>query len=254
MKQLNYSKLAKHYDILEGRSEKSNLRVNHLLKKILIKNKCKKILDFSCGTGAQAGFLRDNGFIITAIDKNKEMLKIAKKKHKRVNFHLGDMRTSFFGKYDAVITIFNSISHLSKKEFRTSLRNISKNLKKDGLYLFDIFNINFLKRNPPGKRISIAKQIGNEAYVVFSNYHLNTKTNIYSICEKRFIQKGKEGIKASIENWEQSTYSIEDIKNILADGGFTILEALDSKGKPFNKTKSLMMLIIARKTNSSQDI
>ena len=53
------------------------------------------------------------------------------------------MRTAHIGEFDAVITIFNSIGHLTKADFEIALRNIHRNLKKDGLYIFDIANLTY---------------------------------------------------------------------------------------------------------------
>src|SRR5690606_20096416 len=59
----------------------------------------------------------------------------------------GDMRTTYAGEFDAVITIFNAIGHLTRHDFEKALRNIHRNLKRGGIYLFDIFNLNYLIKN-----------------------------------------------------------------------------------------------------------
>ena len=58
-----------------------------------------------------------------------------------VKFIDGDMRTLKAGKFDAVITIFNAVGHLTKASFVKAMKNIHQNLKSGGIYVFDILNL-----------------------------------------------------------------------------------------------------------------
>lgn len=73
------------------------------------------------------------------------MLKIARTKatsiKRGIQFFDGDMRYIKVGKFDTAITMFNAIGQLTKDEFEEALRNIYSNLKDDGIYVFDIFNL-----------------------------------------------------------------------------------------------------------------
>ena len=77
------------------------------------------------------------------------MLKIAKQKAKlkqlKIEFLQGDCRTVHAGQFDAVITIFNAIGHLTREDFKLTIQNINRNLNPGGLYIFDIFNLDYLK-------------------------------------------------------------------------------------------------------------
>ena len=48
------------------------------------------------------------------------------------------------GQFDAVITIFNAVGHLTKQDFKKAIQNIYTNLNDRGLYVFDIYNLNYL--------------------------------------------------------------------------------------------------------------
>ena len=52
------------------------------------------------------------------------------------------MRTIKLGTADACITMFNAIGHISKNDFKQTIQNVFHNLKDDGIYVFDIFNLN----------------------------------------------------------------------------------------------------------------
>ena len=58
-----------------------------------------------------------------------------------IPFEVADMRTAHKGQFDAVISIFSAIGHLTITDFEIALKNISANLKSHGLYIFDIFNL-----------------------------------------------------------------------------------------------------------------
>ena len=45
------------------------------------------------------------------------------------------MRDAQLGKFDEVIIIFNTIGHLTKHDFETTLNNVRVNLKPDGIYI-----------------------------------------------------------------------------------------------------------------------
>src|SRR3989344_8495553 len=146
IKQYNYDKLAEYYDVLELKASNNYEQKNDFLDKIFKKNKVKTVLDMTCGTGAQAIGIHKRGYKVTASDISKGMLEVAKKKAKGldIKFYHGDIRTSQFGKFDAVIAIFNAIGHLSKKEFEEAIGNVSKNLNRSGCFIFDIFNLDFM--------------------------------------------------------------------------------------------------------------
>jgi 2-polyprenyl-3-methyl-5-hydroxy-6-metoxy-1,4-benzoquinol methylase len=82
---------------------------------------------------------------VTGSDISSGMLKIAKRKASQeklnIKFLQGDMRNIRVGKFDAAITIFNAIGHLTKAGFEKTMRNIYQNLNAGGIYVFDIINL-----------------------------------------------------------------------------------------------------------------
>lgn len=118
----HYDKDASQYDIF---NEKNSALINHTLEKILRKYKVRTVLDLTCGTGSQVFWLTQCGYQVMGSDINTRMLTIAKRKAKQekrsLKFIKGDMRTSKLGEFDAVITIFNAIGHLTKSNFEKIL-------------------------------------------------------------------------------------------------------------------------------------
>ena len=73
-------------------------------------------------------FLTQYGFVVTGTDFSPKLLDIARAKTKKekldIRFIDGDMRRLKVGKFDAVITIFNAIGHLTTDDFENAIKNI----------------------------------------------------------------------------------------------------------------------------------
>lgn len=247
MKCYNYTTFAEFYDYIELDKDKVK-SLNEFLNRLLKTFKVKTVLDMTCGTGVQVEYLSKKGYELTASDLNKEMLCIAKKKCPKINFHQGDMRNAKYGEFDAVMTIFNAIGHLSKKDFEKAMRNIFDNLNNNGIYIFDIFNLDFMKKSFINHEfIDVAKEVKDMKFVRFNDNKLDSENGIMHINQRTFIQKGKDKIKEIKENWDMQIYSSEELKEMLERNGFKVLEFLDITGNEFDKEKSMSILTVARK-------
>ena len=155
----HYDESADHYDILNEIGAESltmNERVAALLK--AHSPSCLTVLDVCCGTGSQLFYLSKGGYTMTGSDINERMLLLAKQKAIESGFcqlvsrlHLADMRTVRLGEFDAVISMFNAVGHLTRTDFELTMRNIGSNLNPGGIFIFDIINVDYLRH---GKNIS----------------------------------------------------------------------------------------------------
>ncbi|MGD0728797.1 MAG: class I SAM-dependent methyltransferase [Candidatus Micrarchaeaceae archaeon] len=241
----DYSKLVEYYEVLEeGGADR-----NSFLEKILKNYKANKVLDFTCGTGVQTLWLTKKGYNVIGSDISSAMLKIAKQKAKdaklNVKFYKGDMRSSKFGTFDAVITIFNAIGHLSKPDFEKTIRNIGNNLKKDGLYIFDIFDLEYMKKNfITYKFFDVAKEIKDTKLVRTNNNRLDKENGLMLINQETFIQEGLSKPKVFKERWTMQIYSKAQLRDMLKKNGF---EVIGQYGIDGSKIKGMYILTVARK-------
>ena len=245
----HYNKEAGHYDKF---NEKNSALINQTIEKILKKYKAKTVLDLTCGTGSQVFWLAKCGYDVVGSDINSKMLMIAKNKAKKqklnIKFVKGDMRTSKAGKFDAVITIFNAIGHLTKYDFEKSMRNIHANLNDGGLYVFDIFNLSYLLKNDNITKLTIdnQKKYGNKKvreiqYSTISNDGILASYDIYH----EQIGSNKPKISKAFQTLQ--IYSKKQIKAMLQRNGFKVLKQCNIDGSKFSDSKSDRMLTIARK-------
>jgi cyclopropane fatty-acyl-phospholipid synthase-like methyltransferase len=95
-----------------------------------------RILDFGCGVGVDCNYIHSKGYNVEGIDISKGMLKIAKRNHQKILFHLKDIRDIEGEKlYDGIVASC-SLIHISKKEVPLILRKFNSLLKERGaIYL-----------------------------------------------------------------------------------------------------------------------
>ena len=244
---INYSWYSKYYDWLELKHSEGPVDLK-LLDKLLKKYELKSILDFSCGTGVQSEYLARKGYQVTGCDYTAEMLKIAKKRTKIVKFIQGDMRVTKVGQFDAVISMFNSIGELSKKDFIKSLKNIDQNLKKDGLLIFDIDNLDYVKKHGYPKYERYEKQKFNDLELTrFAKLKVNSNTGLTTETWDVYVTKKGKEIEHSKMTYNKQIYSLNMLQSTLSKSKFRILEVFSRNSLKFDQFNSNSIGIVCQK-------
>jgi len=245
----HYNKEAQYYDSL---SEKGSELINQIIEKILKKQGAKTVLDLTCGTGSQVFWLAKRGYKVVGSDINSKMLKIAQNKAKKqetnVTFLKGDMRTTKVGKFDAVITIFNAVGHLTKSDFEKAIQNIYENLKDGGLYIFDINNLSYLIKddNITDLTIDWQKIIGNTT-IRRIQYSTIDKDGILTSYTTFYEQQDSNKAKISKSRQTLQVYTAKQLREILHRNGLKVLGQYGIDGSKFVETKTDCILTIAKK-------
>lgn len=246
---LEYNELSQYFDVLGCSSpDKVNRRIGTLLKKY----KIKTLLDLTCGTGSQVLWLAKHGFQVVGSDLSPKLLKIAKRKARaeklKIKFLQGDMRTVQPGQFDAAITIFNAVGHLTKRGFEKAIKNISANLNPGGLYIFDIFNFNALaNKDLACMNVETKKTIG-DLTIHHTQYSKLDKQKQHLISYDQFcLQENKSKPKIIKGKFALQIYTAKELKEMLARHGFKLIELLTIDGSKFSDKQSINMLIVAKK-------
>lgn len=245
----HYNKAAKHYDSF---NEENSKVINRTIEKILKKYRVNTVLDLTCGTGSQVFWLAEEGYKVIGADINLPMLRIAKSKAKKkkldIKFVKGDMRNIKIGEFDAVITIFNAIGHLTKTDFEKTIRNIYTNLKPGGLYIFDIFNLSHLMKDDQITKLTIdwQKRVGSTK-IRDIQYSTIDATGILASYTTTFIQKDSRKPKISKEAQTLQTYTANQLKQMLRRNGFKVLRQCGIDGSRFIEYKTDRIVTVAKK-------
>jgi len=249
---------ASHYDYAADKYDAINEKhveiQNEVIANILRKHKVNTVLDLTCGTGSQITYLAQTDFEVTGSDINRKMLNVAKKRAKalklKCELFLGDMRTTKAGKFDSVITIFNAIGHLTRTDYKKALKNICTNLKPGGIYIFDIFNLNYMLDRDNISSLTIDK-IAQEKNRIIRKIQYSTidHKGILASHTTSIVQIGKT--KSPIESQGSQTlqiYNVSELKRILEQCGFNLIKKYGIDGSRFSDRKTKHMLLVAQKT------
>lgn len=245
-----YQQMPEYFDALNI-SDQTETK-NALIEKLLKEKKVKTVLDMTCGTGSQVFYLAERGYEIVGSDFSPALLDIARKKAKEMNRNItfmdGDMRKVNAGKFDAVITIFNAIGHLTKVDFEQALQNIHANLKDDGIYIFDIFNLRAITDNNIGNFTHHIESTVNGIRILNSQHSEIDRENGLLISHDRYTISKKESEPEIYTNsFSLQIYTPEELQAMLENNGFRVIEQYDMDGNAFVAEKSLNILTVARK-------
>jgi ubiquinone/menaquinone biosynthesis C-methylase UbiE len=233
-----YNTRAYAYDELNENNSKA---INALLEKILKEHHIATVLDLTCGTGSQIFCLKEKGFEVVGSDISRSMLKIAKQKAKlkqlKIKFLQGDCRTVHAGQFDAAITIFNAIGHLTREDFKLTIQNINRNLNPGGLYIFDIKLTGDWMAATDGQKFREIQFSTISDDGILASY----STYVY--------QDGNESPTKVSKGYENTlqVYSSAELQDILKENGFVVLAQTDINGEAFSKENSERILTVAKK-------
>ena len=197
-------------------------------------------------------WLAKRGYQVIGCDINSNMLKIAKNKAGQeksdIKFLKGDMRTIKVGKFDAVVTIFNAIGHLTKSDFEKAIQNIRENLKEGGLYVFDIFNLDYLMTGDNITRLTIDWQeiIGNTKARTIQ-YSTIDKDGVLASYTTLLEQKESHKPKISKSTQTLQIYTAKQLEEMLHKNGFKILNQCGIDGSKFSNYETDRIVTIANK-------
>jgi len=248
----HYNKASKKYDAF---NEENSRTINQTVESILKKYGAKTVLDLTCGTGSQVFWLAQRGYEVTGADINSNMLKIARSKARAEKSHVkllkGDMRTIKVGAFDAVITIFNAIGHLTKPDFEKAIKNIHGNLKNEGLYVFDINNLTYLMEGDHITDLTIDWQKTIDAVKVRTIQYSTIDTDgvlaSYTTC---YFQKNFDKPKIFKSAQTLQVYTAHHLKEMLRRNGFEVLAQCGIDGTELNEYKTDRILTVAQKQES----
>ena len=247
-KSSHYDQAAEKYDLFNTENSKV---INKTIEKVLKKYRAKSILDMTCGTGSQVFWLAKLGYDVIGSDINSKMLKIAKDKAQEekvdIRFIKGDMRTLKVGKFDSVITIFNAVGHLTKSDFEKAMRNIHRNLKDGGIYIFDINNLSYLLKDNNITTLTIDwLRTSDDTVLRDIQYSTIDKNGILASYTTHYEQPDTRKPKISQSAQTLQVYTAQQLKDMLGRNGFKVLNQYAIDGSKFNETKSDRILTVAQ--------
>lgn len=235
----SYCDFAYVYDILMQDVD-YKARTEYLLK--LFKKYGKKptlLLDLACGTGGFSNQMAKKGIEVIGVDMSEEMLGIARG-------NSADMGTDvlflcqkaeeldLYGTVDGAICCMDSLNHITDiKNLKKSISKVSLFLEKDCLFIFDI-NTLYKHEKVLADNTFVIDEDG--IYCVWQNEY-DSETLTTHIYLDFFEEQEDGGYLRFGEDFCERAYTDTELKEILEDCGFEIVEILgDMSENPISDT------------------
>lgn len=221
---------------------------NAVVEQLLRAHKVRSVADFTCGTGCQVFYLTDRGYAVVGADFSPALLEIAREKARArgipLQFVDGDMRHVQLGQFDAAISMFNAIGHLTKPDFAQALRNICSQLKAGGIYVFDILNLAAMTAEGVAA-LAMDEQhvIGNMRIHHRQRSVLEAGGRLTSYDHHVFCE-GDAPPKTVESCFSLQLYTARELREMLAAAGFNKVEQCAMDGTPL-KDNSKSILTVA---------
>lgn len=205
----------------------------------------KRLLDMGCGTGSLSIRLAERGFEVIGQDASPEMLTIAAAKSPKVRWICQNMSETELGEpADAVISTLDSINHLkSAKEMEECFFAVVRNLKKGGVFAFDVNTI-FKHREILGSNTFVYDVDG--VYCVWQN-EFDPSDNSVGIELDLFFEEDDGAYTRGYESFREVAVSETELRRLLEKTGFQIVEILEYLTHSIPNERSEKLMIVAKK-------
>lgn len=247
---LEYQKMPEYFDA-HNIGDDTEAK-NAVLEKLLRQHKVNTVLDLTCGTGSQVFYLEKLGYKVTGSDFSPALLDMARDRAKKDNIDVkfidGDMRTLEIGCFDAAITMFNAIGHVSKPDFEKTVRNIHSNLKSGGIYIFDIFNFQAITDEVIDKfNVDIENVVGNVKVYHKQHSEVDREKRLFTSHDYNTYTKNGKSPEICTNSFSLRIYTADELKGMLEQNGFETVAQYAMDGSEFIEDKSLNILTVAKK-------
>ncbi len=185
-----------------------------------------KILDACCGSGRHALYLETKGHQVFGLDLSDNNIRQAQSLSLYPErWSIADVRDfELSSAVDFALNLFTSFGYFETDEDHIAmLRNINRNLKKEGYLVLDFFNV---------ERVKATLKEEEMVKGVLADYHLTRTIQLNRIIKQiKFLAEDVEHI------YEESVmaYSSDDIMKLLSLSGFQVMATWgDYHGAPIN--------------------
>lgn len=213
----------------------------------LITPEMKSAADLGCGTGLDSLALAQNGLAVTSFDISEGMLNKAKEKAKQLSLDIKFYKTSltqipheYFGKFDLVVSLGNTIANISRIDLEKVIHNAHELLKENGTLIIQILNYKPLENK--NERIINITQSSDKYFVRFYDFYTEyVQFNILSFDKNNPKQR-------ELTATMLFPHEAELFKEMLVADGFINLELHgDFSKSTFDKSLSKDLILKAKK-------
>ncbi len=197
----------------------------------------KSVIDLGCGTGRHAVIFSELGFSVLGIDNSASMLGQARHTlasaipeiQSLLCFREGDIRDfRSVDKFDAAVALFHVMSYqITDSDLRATISSAREHLVPGGIFLFDFWHDRAVLKDLPAVRVK-RRESQDIKLVRISEPTLHRENGTVEIKYDAFAVNKHTGTIEEIEEVHTMRYfSIANLKNVLADCGFSCIKFAD---------------------------
>ena len=170
-----------------------------------------RIVEIGCGSGILARRLIDAGYKVTAIDRSRDMIALARARAPEATFHAGSLTRAKIPRCEAAIAIGEVVSYVSSS-LGPFFRRVAAALPPGGLFIFD-FMASAKGRTYPARSISGAD------WELIVRAELNG-TERTLVRRMTLLRKVNGRYRRSRETHHVTIRSKDEVRAALVDAGF----------------------------------
>lgn len=212
------------------------------------------ILDLGCGTGKMTRIMADKGYDMIGVDNSIEMLNIAREsQNENILYLMQDMREfELYGTVRAVYSACDSLNYITDRDDLLEVFKLVNNyLDPGGLFIFDL-NTYFKYSKLMGEN-TFAENRDQGSFIWENYYDEEEEINEYDLT--LYIREDQEDKYLRFaETHYQKYYSLETIKELLAEAGLEFMEACDAYNDKPVRDDSEKIIIFAREIQKSRKL
>jgi len=146
---------------LKNKDQTETQKEVDLLVEVFPREQFPKVIDLCCGLGRHAISLAKEGYDVTAIDKNPEIIKqaeeMANSQEAQVNFICDDVMnvSPELGEFDLCIIMWQSFGYFSDEQNLELLKKINSILRPGGSLFLDVYNSQFMENQVGEKSFDV---------------------------------------------------------------------------------------------------
>jgi SAM-dependent methyltransferase len=239
-----YTDLARSYDYLLKHVDYQSWYIYISTIMIRYVDNPRIILELGCGTGKFGAKFSADDFQIFGLDKSIEMLKVARiRAYRNFSIVCGDMTNFYFSKkFDYIFSVHDTMNYLLEySHIRKLFRSVKGVMHSESIFMFDITTEYNINSHFDGKTTLYRTE---SSKIEWSNVYDSECSLVFSTLKF----KSKEG-KESVEEHVQRLYTIDEIKTLLGEEGFEVVDIFGDYSFEPPHEKTVMINFITRVKN-----
>jgi SAM-dependent methyltransferase len=213
----------------------------------------QRILDCACGTGNVTFELARRGYNVDGTDLSQGMLDRAEQKRAQqgwhgVHFFHQDLRSlSLPPEYDCAVCLYDSLNYILEPEgLQSAFAHVAHCLLPRSLFIFDLNSV-FALETELFTQSNVWRRNNSLTYDWKSRFDPPTRISQVEMYFKVRDDDGAE--KEFYEIHRERAYTIDEVKNLLAQAGWQTLHVYDAYTTNHPHTTSERWFFVARRCN-----